>query len=83
MSPRTVTTHASQRPVDPAFAFFVRHYLPRLKGTQIFWSDSREEAEKFASRHKCYARPAVVQPRSEWAPGLRIGLSDANPTVGT
>lgn len=78
MSPRVITLSASQRPIDPAFAFYVRFYLPRLKGTHNFWTDSREEAEKFASRHQCYARPAVVQPRSEWAAGRGIALTETN-----
>jgi hypothetical protein len=83
MSPRTVVTAASQRPQDPAFAFYVRFYSPRLKGTHNFWTDSREEADKFASRHRCYARPAVVQERAEWALGKTIGFSEAQPWVVT
>jgi len=81
MSPRTVVTAASQRPQDPAFAFYVRFYSPRLKGTHNFWTDSREEADKFASRHKCYARPAVVQSRSDWAVGRGIALTETNSAV--
>lgn len=76
MSPRVVTTAASQRPTDQAFAFYVLFYLPRLRGVQAFWTDSREEAEKFAARHQCYARPAKVQERSEWAAGRSINLSE-------
>jgi hypothetical protein len=78
MSPRTITLPASARPQDPAFAFYVKFYLPRIKGVRSFWTDSREEAEKFASRHRCYARPAVVQPRSDWAIGRGIALTETN-----
>lgn len=83
MSPRTVITAASQRPQDPTFAFFVRFYLPRVRGIQVFWTDTESEAVKFASRHRCYARPAVVQLRSESTVSRTIGLSEAAATVVT
>lgn len=74
LAPRSHVTAVSQRPTDPAFAYFVRFYEPRL-GVRLMWTDSRAHAETFADAHRCYARTAKVQERREWAVGRSIGFS--------
>jgi hypothetical protein len=66
MKPRICITAASQRPVDPAFAYFVRFYEQGKRGVQVLWTDSKEYALGFAARHRCYAKPATVQERGVW-----------------
>jgi hypothetical protein len=74
LAPRTHVTAVSQRPSDSDFAYFVQFYEPR-HGVRIMWTDSRAHAEAFAVTHRCYARTAKVQERSEWAAGRSINLS--------
>ncbi len=80
LAPRTHVTATSQRPTDPAFAFFVRFYEPK-RGVRILWTDSRAHAETFAAAHRCYARPAKVEERGGWATNRSLSLSE--PTVVT
>lgn len=82
MAPRTQVTTPRQRPLDPAFAYFVKYFADR-QGVKLLWTDSRDYAEQFAAKHRCYAKPALVQERSAWAtvPGRSLGFSEASQVV--
>ncbi len=76
MSPRTHVTSASQRPVDPAFRYFVKFYLKGTRGVQVLWTDSHEYALSFAAQNRCYAKVATVQERGAWATARAIGFTE-------
>lgn len=78
LAPRSVVTTPSQRPTDPAFAYFVRFFQPAgtPRGTLILWTDSRKHAEQFAAAHHVYARPSKVEHRNAWDAARSIGLSE-------
>ena len=81
MAPRTQITAASQRPTDKSLAFFVRHFVAGQRGVRVLWTDSRQYADTFAASHRCYARPAEVQVRSDWEIGHSIGFSESHAGV--
>lgn len=76
MAPRITVTGAHSRPTDPSFTHFVKHYDPKRTGVWCFWTDSAEEAGRFASTKNCYGKRAIVQERAEWALGRRLGLTE-------
>jgi hypothetical protein len=76
LASRYIITPSNQRPADTAFGYFVKFYGPKRNGAvSLFWTSSRESAERFAAGRTCYGRPAVVQRREEWAAGRSIGFS--------
>ncbi len=76
MAPRITITAASQRPIDPAFAYFVRFFEQGKRGVQVLWTDSHEYALGFAARNRCYAKAATVQERGVWSANRSIGFTE-------
>jgi hypothetical protein len=83
MKPRSCITAASQRPVDPAFAYFVRFYEQGKRGVRVLWTDSSEYALGFAAQNRCYGKAATVQERGVWASARAIGFTEASSHVTT
>jgi len=82
LSPRYTITRSNQRPTETVFAYFVKFYGPKRNGAiSLFWTSSRDYAERFAASKTCYGRPAVAQTRDEWSSGRSLGFSGRQAVV--